>query len=342
MKGTIIEKKKKYWIVLDETGRFRKLPFYHTLGLETGDEVELPSKTRSFNWRSATSIALIMIFMASGWLYMTPFGFMVVDINPSTELVYNRFERVIGVNLLNEDAKIMKSLNLKHRKLQTAVTQIVEEANEQGFLPDEGFVLLTNRDMRNAVNEEAFVEQLYEQLLKDGLDLTIAALESSEEEYEGAKGIGVSPGKEILRKEILSQKGEIKASGGSVGALIREVNQLTKPTKEEKEEARLIMQEQKREKIRVEEKVPPGQSKREEKQNANGQKPDKGKNNQGNSQGNGNKDNQEALGNGIDQEDHENPYDQTGENGDGMEKQAEKDSGSSEKQSGNDSGNQGR
>lgn len=297
MKGTIIEKRKKQWIVLDETGRFQKYPFFETLGLEIGDEIELPEKSSALNWRSGTSMALIMVFMFSGWLYLTPFGYMVVDINPSTELVYNRFERVIGVNPLNEDAEAFADLNLKHQKLKTAVLEIVEEAQEQGYLQEDGFVLLTSQEKKNKTDEAAFVEELYESLLEDGLDLTIAALESSETEYQSAKGIGVSPGKAILREEILSQKGEIKASGGSVGALIREANQLTKPTKEEKEEARLIMQEQKREKIKNEDKIPPGQAKKEEKQSGDDGATDEESANKNNSSDKGNKDNQSGNGN---------------------------------------------
>lgn len=297
MKGTIIEKRKKQWIVLDETGRFQKYPFFETLGLEIGDEIELPEKSSALNWRSGTSMALIMVFMFSGWLYLTPFGYMVVDINPSTELVYNRFERVIGVNPLNEDAEAIADLNLKHQKLKTAVLEIVEEAQEQGYLQEDGFVLLTSQEKKNKTDEAAFVEELYESLLEDGLDLTIAALESSETEYQSAKGIGVSPGKAILREEILSQKGEIKASGGSVGALIREANQLTKPTKEEKEEARLIMQEQKREKIKNEDKIPPGQAKKEEKQSGDDGVADEESANKNNSSDKGNKDNQSGNGN---------------------------------------------
>ena len=297
MKGTIIEKRKKQWIVLDETGRFQKYPFFETLGLEIGDEIELPEKSPALNWRSGTSMALIMVFMFSGWLYLTPFGYMVVDINPSTELVYNRFERVIGVNPLNEDAEAFADLNLKHQKLKTAVLEIVEEAQEQGYLQEDGFVLLTSQEKKNKTDEAAFVEELYESLLEDGLDLTIAALESSETEYQSAKGIGVSPGKAILREEILSQKGEIKASGGSVGALIREANQLTKPTKEEKEEARLIMQEQKREKIKNEDKIPPGQAKKEEKQSGGDGVADEESANKNNSSDKGNKDSQSGNGN---------------------------------------------
>ncbi len=297
MKGTIIEKRKKHWIVLDDTGRFQKYPFFETLGLEIGDEIELPEKRPVLNWRSATSMALIMVFMFSGWLYLTPFGYMVVDINPSTELVYNRFERVVGVNPLNEDAEAIASLKLKHQKLKTAVRDIVEEAEEQGYLQEDGFVLLTSQEKKDKVDEAAFVEELYESLLEDGLDLTIAALESSEAEYQNAKGIGVSPGKAILREEILSQKGEIKASGGSVGALIREANQLTKPTKEEKEEARLIMQEQKREKIKNEDKIPPGQAKKEENQNADDGVAEEESDNKNSSSDKGNKDNQGGNGN---------------------------------------------
>lgn len=270
MKGTIIEKKRNHWIVLDEKGRFRKVSIYQTLGLEIGDEMELAERKTVMNWRSAMSAALIAFFLMGVGIYQTPYGFMVVDINPSTELVYNRFQRVIGVNPLNEDAKAMLSFGLKHHRLERAVQEIVEEAKAQGYLEDDGFVLLTSQERTDQIDEQAFVEALYNKLMEDGLDLTIAALESSEEEYKLAKGIGVSPGKEILKEQIRTQKGEIKASGGSVGALIREVNRLTKPTKEEKDEARLIMQEQKREKIQKEEvgeKTPPGQAKKENNQN---------------------------------------------------------------------------
>ncbi len=277
MKGTIVEQKKKFWIVLDEKGRFRKVSIYHTLGLEVGDQMEIEASKPRMNWRGATAIAAAMAILFSGWLYQVPYGFMVVDINPSTELVYNRFHRVLRVNPLNEDAEGLVQVQLKHRSLEDAVKEVVASAEEAGFLKKDGYVLLTNQEKKNRIDEEAFVEELYQVMLNDGLDLTIAALEVTQAEYQNAKGIGVSPGKEILREQIMSQKGEIKEAGGNVGALIREVNRITKPTKEEKDAARLIMQEQKREKINAEEsnagqgqgqagknEMPPGQAKKED------------------------------------------------------------------------------
>lgn len=311
MKGTIVEQKKKFWIVLDEKGRFRKVSIYHTLGLEIGDQMEIEEKKPRVSWRSAMALATAMVVVFSGWLYQVPYGFMVVDINPSTELVYNRFHRILRVNPLNEDAEGLALVQLKHRSLEVAVEEVVAAAEEAGFLEKDGYVLLTNQEKKNRVNEEDFVDELYQTFLNDGLDLTIAAIEVTQAEYHQAKGIGVSPGKAILREQIMSQKGEIKASGGSVGALIREVNRVTKPTKEEKDAARLIMQEEKRAKIHEEESnagqgqgqnqsgkkdTPPGQAKKdqqsspeepgaEKEDQTNGQENSGG---QGNSEGSGN------------------------------------------------------
>jgi hypothetical protein len=273
-----MEQKKKRWIVLDEKGRFRKISINHTLGLEIGDQMEVEEAKLQMNWRGAMAIVTAMLVIFSGWLYQVPYGFMVVDINPSTELVYNRFQRVLRVNPLNEDAEGLVRIQLKHRSLEFAVEEVVAAAEEAGFLEKDGYVLLTNQEKKNRIDEEGFVEDLYQAMLDDGMDLTIAALEVTENEYHYAKGIGVSPGKEILREQIKFQKGEIKEAGGSVGALIREVNRVTKPTKDEKDSARLIMQEEKRTRNNEEsnagqdrgqsqkgkDKTPPGQAKKEE------------------------------------------------------------------------------
>jgi hypothetical protein len=303
MKGTVVEQKKKFWIVLDEKGRFRKVSISHTLGLEIGDRMEIEEGKPRVNWRSAMAIATAMVVLFSGWLYQVPYGFMVVDINPSTELVYNRFHRVLRVNPLNEDAEGLVRVQLKHRSLKEAVEEVVAAAEEAGFLQKDGYVLLTNQEKKNRVDEEAFVEELHQAMLDEGFDLTIAALEVTRAEYQNAKGLGVSPGKEILREEILSRKGEIKEAGGTVGALIREVNRVTKPTKEEKEAARMIMQEEKRAKINAEEsnadqgqaqsgkkETSPGQAKKEENLNPDetGSENEDQTNGKGSPNGNGN------------------------------------------------------
>ncbi len=55
------------------------------------------------------------------WTYYTPAGYINIDINPSIEMTYNMFERIINVRAINSDGKtvIDNTAPIKNKKNKT-------------------------------------------------------------------------------------------------------------------------------------------------------------------------------------------------------------------------------
>jgi hypothetical protein len=61
-----------------------------------------------------------------------------MDINPSVEIVLNRFEKVLDVQPLNEDGKkiIDDSQRFMHKEVNVVITTLIDKAHEENYLKD--------------------------------------------------------------------------------------------------------------------------------------------------------------------------------------------------------------
>ena len=98
MRGIILESNKQKIIVLDESGQFIELTAYGKK-YTVGEEITIPERKNVFSGRFVALAASLMILMTSGagfGAYYYPQGYINIDVNPSIEISYNLFERVIG------------------------------------------------------------------------------------------------------------------------------------------------------------------------------------------------------------------------------------------------------
>lgn len=76
--------------------------------------------------------AIFGISAYGGYLYITPSSYVTLNGNPSVVYTVNCYNRVIDVNIANEDSKTPGGLKLNHKDIETAIelTVIEFEAND--------------------------------------------------------------------------------------------------------------------------------------------------------------------------------------------------------------------
>lgn len=119
----------------------------------------------------AACASLFLIFIVgllSYNLYFTENAYIDIDVNPSIELTVNRLDRVIGVYAYNEDGKtILNALSLKHKKYSEAVSAIISEMEQEGYLVNNGLISATLTTNWNEGTRLTSLEQTVTKLLEE-------------------------------------------------------------------------------------------------------------------------------------------------------------------------------
>lgn len=104
-------------------------------------------KRRNPVFKLAAAAACFLFLLAvtgGGWLFFTPTAYISIDINPSLELVLNRFDRVISVDSYNQDGEDLKNtLDIRFMDYEDALERILENDQMQGYLSNDGILSFT-------------------------------------------------------------------------------------------------------------------------------------------------------------------------------------------------------
>lgn len=159
MKAVIVEIKGSNAAVLSEDGRISKIK---NRNYKIGQEIALPSNSY-VKW-ALTAAAAMLLFVTPAWAYMTPYSYVSLDVNPSFEFSINRFDRVLEVKAVNDDAKEMiQEINiegLKNKEIRDAVKNVLTELKEQGYITegeDGGVVVAASSKSEEKTNNLAAV-----------------------------------------------------------------------------------------------------------------------------------------------------------------------------------------
>jgi hypothetical protein len=219
VKAIVAEIDKKQMIVLTDKGDFIKVKRQMSMGI--GDEIELKPQKINLTYRRLASIAacfLACIFLSTGvYAYYTPYSYVSVDINPSIALSLNRFERVISVNPLNDDAVnlIKDTKGLKNHDIDDALSEIIIRASEEGFIDEQmenQIMVVVSADNSKQEQELADLVDVIatNQLSKINNKFGVMVEKASVESYKEALSNKQSPGKEILADRLREVNPEIK------------------------------------------------------------------------------------------------------------------------------------
>ncbi len=129
-----------------------------------------------------------------------------IDINPSVEIIVNRFDYIVDVNYLNEDAiSEYTDVALKGEKIEKAINNILEKLEINGYLENKEMIISVVsknnsdgekilKDVKNKVNDY---------IQKKGKEIVVEGKTHSKEEKEAAEKHQLSPAKYKLIEYIL-------------------------------------------------------------------------------------------------------------------------------------------
>ena len=154
------------------------------------------------NYKGLALIACCLLIMVSGLstylgLANQNYATYYLDVNPSIELVVNRFGKVRRVNEVNEDgAVLIKDLDLKGKSLEEATTLTILELERQDYLPEGAVVAISGYSKKDKHLEEkisALTKKVEEKATEFGKHLEIIFTTLTKEQVDNAKDKNVSP-----------------------------------------------------------------------------------------------------------------------------------------------------
>lgn len=171
MEYLVMECGLSYAVVLDQEGRFIKVP---NLGYEVGqtlDQVILPSTniyTQIFSSQFlhfVAAVACVFILFTSGfYLWQSPVGIVRMQINPDVQMSVNRFHRVVHLDSLNDDGTLLiNGYRSYGKKLVLVSDELADLAVNMGYLKDGGQITLTiasAKEKWKTRTEEALIAEL--------------------------------------------------------------------------------------------------------------------------------------------------------------------------------------
>ena len=212
MKAVILSHEDGGTYVLDKTGSFKFVKGYeaHDIGEEIDLKPEfsaaIKTKRRAkINYFKPLALAacLIMVFVLGGvtWMWNSQSHSIYVDINPSVELTFNRFNRLMSIRPLNDDGEeFLQDLNLRGAP-EDVVVSLINEAKQNGYTEHSPAVIIT---FTTNGPYEVHGPAIAQALERDGLQgLSVAKVYSGYYRYM-AREFGVSPGRLRLAKQLYS------------------------------------------------------------------------------------------------------------------------------------------
>lgn len=151
MKGIIIEKGRKQSVIMDNSGRFVKAR--NEKGWSEGNEVSFTSNSTMAAKAISIAAALVIVLTLSLFGVYAANSYTVnLDVNPSISIEMNAFNTVKDITALNDDAEQISNLEeLIGLKLGTAVNQAILLLVEEGYLDEDGTVVLSVEGSNNKV-----------------------------------------------------------------------------------------------------------------------------------------------------------------------------------------------
>ena len=176
MSYLVMECRPAYAVVLDEQGRFVRVP---NLGYEVGqrldDVVMLEAEVLSFEQASprrarrglvaalAAAACLCALVIGGFAVWQTPIGTVHMSINPEVGIDVNHFDRVVGIEGENEDGeKLIEGFSYYGRPIDEVSDDLALRAKDQGYLVPGGTIKISvesdDEEWRVATEDRLIVE----------------------------------------------------------------------------------------------------------------------------------------------------------------------------------------
>lgn len=176
MSYLVMECHPAYAVVLDEQGRFVRVP---NLGYEVGQRLDdvvtfdatvlafeqaKPRRARrGFAAALAAAACLCALVIGGFAVWQTPIGTVHMSINPKVDIDVNHFDRVVGLEGDNEDGeKLVEGFSYYGRTIDEVSDDLAVRAKEQGYLVPGGTIQITvesdDEEWRIATEDRLIIE----------------------------------------------------------------------------------------------------------------------------------------------------------------------------------------
>ena len=176
MSYLVMECHPAYAVVLDERGRFVRVP---NLGYEVGQRLDdvvtfdaavlsfeqtRPRRARRGLAAALAAAACLCALVIGGFaVWQTPIGTVHMSINPEVDIDVNHFDRVVGLEGDNEDGeKLVEGFSYYGRTIDEVSDDLAVRAKEQGYLVPGGTIQITvesdDEEWRIATEDRLIIE----------------------------------------------------------------------------------------------------------------------------------------------------------------------------------------
>ncbi len=151
-------------------------------------------------------LLIICCFLTGIVLGNESYCYIYIDVNPSVEIVVNRFDYIVDVNYLNEDDAIeYVDIVLKSEKIEEGLNNFLDKLETEGYLENKEMIISVVA--KNNSNSEEILKNIKSKvnnyITEKGKNLVIDGKTHSEEEKIAAEEHNLSPAKYKLIEYVL-------------------------------------------------------------------------------------------------------------------------------------------
>lgn len=131
-----------------------------------------------------------------------------LDINPSIEIKINKDEKVIRVNALNNDAKVLISSDYKNKNIDEVLMEISEKIIDKIDNEGKEYVLLLHIDGK--LSEDKVSEKLISLFDERHMPVNVIVPKITKKDEKMAKKLGITPVKVAYLSEVIKSNSGLK------------------------------------------------------------------------------------------------------------------------------------
>ena len=173
---------------------------------------EMTRRKRAVKYRFTVACACVLVFLvcgaALGRLYFAPVAYIDIDVNPSMELLINRFGRVIRSNAYNDDGmEVLNDVDVVHMSYNTALENLLAVMDARGYLRESATLYVTVQTDESS-REEILLHDLQATIdavsMNHHYELDSDLCSVTSEVKDSAAAFQVSPAKYLAVQDLLA------------------------------------------------------------------------------------------------------------------------------------------
>jgi hypothetical protein len=218
MRGLILECRKKYVIVIDNSGNYTRLKTKsgYIKGKEiiySKRDIYISSGKRSL---VTVSAAIIMVLCLGVVSYAIPSGYVDIDAETGIGFETNIYDRIINVEYKDEEAmKAYPGKSFKHRHIKDVIGELIDIMDKKHMNDEEKIkmnIMVKGRTPEKASFIQNIIKGVMDKKKPDWDNTNSDVGVFTREEMEFAKENKIKPGKMVLYKKLLELGFDIELS----------------------------------------------------------------------------------------------------------------------------------